>query len=123
MALLCVMFPCVFGQFPTWRLGSGVVLDCIDSSLVQDCVFTGSSEFQFGVRRKDRAEPWFGVPVRSSEKGSGQTLVRQVRSSEKGTGRTWFSRFGERKVLNTDLAVSEFGEKTGLNPGSASSEF
>ena len=37
---------------------------------------------------KGPAEPWFGVQARSLEKGSGQTLVRQVRSSEKGTGRT-----------------------------------
>ena len=28
-------------------------------SLVQDCVFTRSSEFRLGVRRKDRAKPWF----------------------------------------------------------------
>ena len=33
-------------------------------SLVQDCVFTRSLEFQFGVQRKDWAEPWFGVRVR-----------------------------------------------------------
>ena len=84
-----------------------MVLDCIDSSLVQDCVFTRSSEFQFGVRRKDRSNPGsefrFGVPVRSSEKGSGLTLVRQVRSSEKGTGGTWFGRFGERKGRNLGI--------------------
>ena len=117
------MFPCVFYQLPIWCLGSGVVLNCIESSLVQDCVFTRSSEFQFGIRRKDRAKPWFGFPVRSSEKGSGLTLVWQVRGSEKGTGRTWFGRFGVRKGPNPGLAVSVFGEKTGLDPGSAGSEF
>ena len=53
---------------------------------------------RIGVRRKDRAEPWFRVRretgsflrtpkflrVRSLENGLGWTLVRQVRSSEKG---------------------------------------
>ena len=29
--LLFVMLNCVFSQFPMWYLGSGVVLDCIDS--------------------------------------------------------------------------------------------
>ena len=56
-------------------------------------------EFRFAVQRKERAkrfgvkienlaEPWFVVWVQSSEKGLGQTLVRQVRSSEKVMGRT-----------------------------------
>ena len=49
--------------------------------------------------------PEFGVSVRSSEKGPGPTLVRQVRSSE-----------------NAGTAGLEFGKKTGLNPGSAGSE-
>ena len=51
---------------------------------------------RFGVRIKDLAEPWFGVWVRSSEKGCGLTLVWQVWSSEK---------------------------RKGPNPGSAGSEF
>ena len=28
--LLFVMFNCVFGHYPMWYPGSGVVLDCID---------------------------------------------------------------------------------------------
>ena len=31
LALMCEMFPCVFVTFPYGALGSGVVLDCIDS--------------------------------------------------------------------------------------------
>ena len=31
LALLCVMFSCVFCHFPIRCPGSGVVLDCIDS--------------------------------------------------------------------------------------------
>ena len=31
LALLCVMFYCVYCHFPMWCPGSGVVLDCIDS--------------------------------------------------------------------------------------------
>ena len=31
LALMRVMFPCVFVTFPYGVLGSGVVLDCIDS--------------------------------------------------------------------------------------------
>ena len=31
LALWYVMFSCVFDTFPIWCLGSGVVLDCIDS--------------------------------------------------------------------------------------------
>ena len=31
LALLCVMFPCVFVTFPYGDLGSCVVLDCMDS--------------------------------------------------------------------------------------------
>ena len=46
------------------------------------CFYT---EFGVPVRKKDRAEPWFGFRVQSSEKGPGPTLVRQVWSSEKGT--------------------------------------
>ena len=30
LALLCVMFSCVFCYFPIWCPGSGVVLDCFD---------------------------------------------------------------------------------------------
>ena len=78
-------------------------------SLVQDCVMTRSLEFGFGVWRKDLAEPCFGVRVRSSEKGSGLTLVWQVWSSEK-----------ER--ASPGSAGSEFGERNGPNPGSSGSE-
>ena len=67
-------------------------------------------EFWFGVRSKDLAEPWFGVRVRSSEKESGLTLVRQVRSLEKGTGQTLV-----RQVWSSE-------KMTGLNPGLAGSE-
>ena len=56
--------------------------------LVQDCVFTWSLEFWFGVRRKVQAEAWLGVRVQSSEKRSGLILVQQVQSLEKGMGRT-----------------------------------
>ena len=31
LAVLCVMFSCVFVTFPLWCPRSGVVLDCIDS--------------------------------------------------------------------------------------------
>ena len=56
--------------------------------------------------------PEFGVLVRYSEKGPGQTLTLQVRSSEKEHGRTL--------VRSLD---SELGEGTGPNPGSAGLEF
>ena len=56
--------------------------------------FTRSSEFWFGVQRKNRAEPWFEVPVRSLDKGPGPTLFRQVRRKEKVP---WFVRFGFRR--------------------------
>ena len=59
--------------------------------------FTLSSEFRFGVRRKDRAKPWFIVRVLSSEKGSGLTLVRKVQSLEKRTSQTLV-----RQVLSSE---------------------
>ena len=31
LALLCVMFPCIFVTFSLWFLKLGVVLDCINS--------------------------------------------------------------------------------------------
>ena len=68
-----------------------------NNKMVQDCVFAGRSEFQFGVRRKNRYNP-----------GSAG------------------SEFGERPVpffeLRT-LAGSEFGVRTGPNHGSAGMEF
>ena len=63
----------------------------------------GSAGSGFWVLRKDRAEPWFGVRVQSSEKGYGLTLVRQVWSSEKGMGRTlvWQVRSSEKEPGRT----------------------
>ena len=48
--------------------------------MVKDCVFTRSSEFQFGVRRKNGYNP----SSAGSEFGerTGITLVRQVESLE-----------------------------------------
>ena len=68
--------------------GRGTKSDHNNSSLVQDCVFTLSSEFRFRVQKRNRAKPLFGVRVRSLEKGSGLALVQQVRSSDKGMGQT-----------------------------------
>ena len=84
------------------------------ASLVQDCVFTLSSEKGPGRTL---------VRSSGSEKGSGLTLVRQVRRKE--GAKPWFGRFGVRRKdgPNPGSAGSEFGEKTGLNPGSAGSEF
>ena len=31
LAQLCVIFSCVFFNFPIWCIGSGVILDCVDS--------------------------------------------------------------------------------------------
>ena len=64
--------------------------------MVQDCVFAGSLEFQFGVWRKNEYNP-----------GSAG------------------SELGERAVPFSELqtlAGSEFGVRTGPNPGSAGSE-
>ena len=85
---------------------------CLLISLVQDGIFNPSSEFRLGVRRKDRAELWFGVLVWSSEKGSGLTPVRQVRSSEKGTDQTlvpqvWSSEKGMGRTLVWQVRSSE----------------
>ena len=55
---------------------------------------------RFGVWRKYRAEPGFGVWVRSSEKGQDQTLVWQVWSLEKSNR------------PNLSSAGSELGERT-----------
>ena len=49
--------------------------------MVQDCVFARSSEFQFGVRRKNGYNP--GSAGSEFGERTGITLVRQVRSSEK----------------------------------------
>ena len=72
--------------------------------------------------------PKFGVPllssdngpgrtlVRSSEKGSGLTLVWQVRSLEKGTGQILV--WQVRRKEWAEPWFGRFGEETGLNPGS-----
>ena len=53
-----------------------------------------------------------GVPVWSSEKGPGRTLVRSSGSE-----------FGERIWPNPGSTGSDFGERNGTNPGSAGLEF
>ena len=63
-----------------------LLYDSYKSNLVQDCVFTRSSEFCWEFREK--TWPSQVRQVRSSEKGPGLTLVPKVRSSEKGMGRT-----------------------------------
>ena len=50
--------------------------------MVQDCVFARSSEFQFGVRRKNGYNP--GSAGLEFGERKGITLVLQVRSLEKG---------------------------------------
>ena len=79
-------------------------------SLVQDCVFTRSLEFRFGVLRNDRANPGsefrFGKriwPNLDSELGESNGPNPGLAGSE----------FRERNGPNPD---SEFREKTGLNP-------
>ena len=106
MCVHCLL--CIIDSGSKWR------------SLVQDCVSTRSSEFWFRERRKDQAEPWFGVRVLSSETGSagltfgertrpnpgseyrektGQTLVQQVLGSKNGMGTTlvWQVRSSEKR--------------------------
>ena len=90
---------------------------------------------RFGVRRMDRAEPWFRrFSFRRIDPG--QTLVRQVQSSEKtqflspnsellhvlavrrkNWTKPWFGRFGVQRKASS-MAGSVLGERTVPNQGS-----
>ena len=83
-------------------------------SLVQDCVFTRSSEFWLGSWEKGRTEPWFLVGFGAQRKDLAQHWFG--RFEERTRPNPWFGRLGER---NRPSAGSKFREREGLNPGLA----
>ena len=109
--------PTLVRQVGSSEKGPGLTLVCQVRSKEWAIPWFG----RFGVQRKDRAERWFGVRVRSSEKGPGPILVRQVRSSEKGPGLTLVCQVRSKYAPNPGSAGSEFGERNGPNPVSAGS--
>ena len=86
--------------------------------MVQDCVFAPSSEFQFGVWRRNGYNP--GSAGSEFGERMGIILVRHLRSSEKGH---LFSPSSEPWQELRTLAGWEFEVRTGMNPGLAGSEF
>ena len=58
LALLCVMFSCIFCQFSIlWFLGSGVVLDCIDSGSLPSSLLDVLLSFEISVYLSKQCEP------------------------------------------------------------------
>ena len=102
--------------------------------MVQDCVFARTSEFKFGVRRKNLYNP--GLAGSEFGERMGITLVQQVWRKVSSFLRTLAgSEFRVRTgpkpdsagaevglFLSPNTAGSEFRERTGPNPGSAGSE-
>ena len=105
-------------------------MTCADCKMVQDCVSARSSEFQFGVRRKNGYNP--GLEGSELGERTGITLVWQVqrkassflrtlnpgrfRVRSKNWAEPWFGRFGQnlRPVPFSELrtlAGSQFGEE------------